>query len=118
VVGIETNYSVGELLEQLRAIEDANGRARNGPKFSSRTLDIDILTYDQVVGVVDGVELPRDELSKNAFVLLPMVDVAPAALHPELGQSYSELWQAYDQSSQKLWSVDFNWQGRAISRAS
>lgn len=115
--GFESSLSVGELLVLLRAIEDDNGRVRNGPKFSSRTLDIDILTYDDVVGLVDGVELPRDELSKNAFVLLPMVDIASEQLHPQLLRSYQSLWADYDQASQKLWPVEFNWQGKAISQA-
>lgn len=115
-VAIESTLSVGELLQRLRKIEDDNGRIRNGPKFSSRTLDIDILTYDHCVGVIDGVDLPRDELTKNAFVLWPMVDIAAIQQHPVLNKSYQALWADYDQASQKLWPVDFNWHGQIISR--
>jgi 2-amino-4-hydroxy-6-hydroxymethyldihydropteridine diphosphokinase len=117
VVGFNCEMSVGELSKALRQIEDDNGRLRHGPKFSSRTLDLDILTYDDCVGVYDGVSLPRDEISKNAFVLLPLVDIAADVLHPQLQRSYQTLWQDYDQSSQSLWPVDFEWQGRSISSA-
>lgn len=116
VVGLSTVQSVGDLSAHLKAIEDANGRQRGGPKFSARTLDIDILSYDELVGCVDGVELPRDEITQNAFVLKPMADIVPDALHPQEKISYLAMWQAYDQA-QKLWPVDFTWQGRSISQA-
>jgi len=108
VVGIRTEVGVGELQKQIKAIEDDNGRVRGGPKFSSRTLDIDILTYDDCVGDVDGVALPRDEIVRNAFVLWPLADVAGDELHPQLQQSYSDLWAEYDKSKQALWRVELN----------
>ena len=102
VVGIETYLSVQRV---IKAIEDDNGRVRSGPKFSPRTLDIDILTYDDRVGEVDGVALPRDEILTNAFVLLPLADVAGAELHPQVQRSYAELWADYDKQQQALWPV-------------
>nr|WP_010133382.1 2-amino-4-hydroxy-6-hydroxymethyldihydropteridine diphosphokinase [Microbulbifer agarilyticus] len=109
VAAIDTGLSVGELALRLRDIEDANGRVRSGPKFSARTLDIDILTYGDLTGEVDGVALPRDEILKNAFVLLPFSELAPQAVHPVAKQTYQQLWEAYDKASQKLWPVPFNW---------
>jgi 2-amino-4-hydroxy-6-hydroxymethyldihydropteridine diphosphokinase len=114
VVAIEVSLGVGELSDCLKAIEDDNGRQRTGPKFSARTLDIDILTYDDVCGTVDGVELPRDEVTTNAFVLRPLADVAPNAQHPLLKRSYQSMWSEYPHA-QKLWPVDFEWQGHSIS---
>jgi len=101
----ETELSVADLNIRLKAIEDQYGRERTGPKFSGRTLDIDILTYDDLVGVIDGVELPRDEITKNAFVLLPLSEIAPNVLHPTQGVSYARLWFFFDKDSQKLWPV-------------
>lgn len=118
VVGAETTLSITELSENLKRIEDENGRKRNGPKFSPRTLDIDILTYGDFVGVENGIELPRAEITKNAFVLLPLAEIAPVVLHPRLQKTYQQLWAEYDQVSQKLWAIDFEWQGEAISYAS
>ncbi|MFC6634419.1 2-amino-4-hydroxy-6-hydroxymethyldihydropteridine diphosphokinase [Microbulbifer taiwanensis] len=111
VVGIHTDLPVGQLALRLREIEDANGRLRAGPKFSARTLDIDILTYDDLSGTVDGVKLPRGEILKNAFVLLPLAELAPDAVHPLERKSYRQLWEEYDQASQELWPVSFDASG-------
>lgn len=109
VVGLQTALPVGQLALRLRGIEDANGRLRSGPKFSARTLDIDILTYDHLTGIVDGVKLPRSEIVKNAFVLQPLAEIAPDVLHPIEQKTYRHLWDEYDQASQKLWPVEFIW---------
>lgn len=116
VVGVQTNLSVGELSRYFKQLEAENGRRREAPKFSARTLDLDILTYGEAVGRMDGVELPRGEILKNAFVLRPLADIAPGVKHPVCRKSYLELWQAYN-IGQKLWPVDFSWQGRVISTA-
>lgn len=117
VVAIATDLNVGELSQHLKDIEDANGRKRCGPKFSGRTLDIDILTYGDAVGIIDGVELPRAEILTNAFVLWPLTElVSPACQHPEVGCSYAKLWSDYDKASQKLWPIDFTWQQQVISK--
>jgi 2-amino-4-hydroxy-6-hydroxymethyldihydropteridine diphosphokinase len=117
VVGADTELSVSELSDTLKHIEDANGRKRNGPKFSPRTLDIDILTYGDFVGIEHGIEVPRAEITKNAFVLLPLAEIAAEVLHPQLQKSYRELWSGYDQTSQSLWAIDFEWRGKKISAA-
>ena len=117
VAAFDTDLGVGALAALLRAIENDNGRRRDGPRFSSRTLDIDILTCDQRVGVIEGVELPRDEILHNAFVLLPLAELVPDTLHPVENRTYRELWRDYDRSRQSLWPIDFCWRGRQISFA-
>lgn len=109
VVGFDSDLTVGTLSTLLRGIEYDNGRRRDGPKFGPRSLDIDILSYDDAVGNIDGVLLPRDEITTNAFVLLPLTEIAGESLHPSLLLRYKDLWAAYDQSSQKLWRVNFEW---------
>lgn len=116
VVGVDTDWSVAELSRHFKQLEADNGRRRDVPKFSGRTLDLDILTRGDATGEVDGVMLPRAEIMTNAFVLRPLADIAPGECHPASGQTYQELWQAY-RADQKLWPVDFHWQGRQISRA-
>lgn len=116
VVGVDTDWPVAELSRRFKQLESDNGRRRDVPKFSGRTLDLDILTWGAVAGEVDGVSLPRAEIMTNAFVLRPLADIAPAEYHPVCGKSFRELWCEY-RSDQKLWPVDFTWQGRRISRA-
>lgn len=103
VVSANTELTIAQLSEVLKKIEDENGRVRTGPKFSPRTLDIDILTYGDFVGVEAGIELPRAEITENAFVLLPLSEIAPHELHPQLQKTYAQIWLDYAKSSQKLW---------------
>jgi 2-amino-4-hydroxy-6-hydroxymethyldihydropteridine diphosphokinase len=107
VVLLQTDSPIAELFETLKKIENENGRVRTGPKYSPRTLDIDILTYGDFVGVEAGVELPRAEITENAFVLLPLAELAPHEFHPLLKTSYAELWASYNQNAQVLWKIDF-----------
>lgn len=109
VVSLQTDLTIAELSDTLKKIEDKNGRVRTGPKYSPRTLDIDILTYGNFVGVEAGVDLPRAEITQNAFVLLPLAELAAHELHPQLQKSYADLWESYDHKSQSLWPIDFNY---------
>ena len=108
VAMLETDQPVQTVAETLRHIEDQHGRTREGPRFSSRTLDIDILLYDSLILHEGKLVLPREEISKNAFVLWPLAEIAPDLMHPVLGQSYAELWEAFDKNSQPLWPVPFD----------
>lgn len=109
VVRIDTALAVAELVETLHCIERAHGRVRGEKKFASRTLDIDVLTYDDLSGDVDGVNLPRDEILKHAFVLKPLADLAPDTLHPVLERSYADLMAEADFTGQRLWQVPLAW---------
>jgi 2-amino-4-hydroxy-6-hydroxymethyldihydropteridine diphosphokinase len=64
-------------------------------------MDIDILLYGNQVGIIDGVELPRGEITEYAFVLRPLVDIAAQELHPTLNISFQQIWNNFDQTSQK-----------------
>lgn len=106
VAGFKTDLSVGELSKTLKQIEADYGRKPNTPIKAGRIIDIDILTYDDLVGTIDGVELPRGEITKNAYVLLPLSEVAGFEVHPLTNKNYQQLWQEYDSDKQKLWVVD------------
>ena len=106
VVGIATRLSLQELVLKLRWIEEKNGRQRESDKFAPRTLDVDLLTYGDVVVDEPGLQLPRDEITRYAFVLLPLSEVAGDEIHPVTGQSYRELWRAFNAPEQRLWRAD------------
>jgi len=92
VAGFDSALPVGAINDRLRAIEDAHGRQRGPDKFAPRTLDLDLLTYGDRVGVIDGVTLPRDEILRYAFVLGPLAEIAPDERHPETGRRYADHW--------------------------
>ena len=117
VVSICTTLAPGKLSSQLRQIEEDNDRNRSAPRFSARTLDIDILDYNQYDGSIDGIDLPREEILYNAFVLKPLAELAPNHCHAISGKTYASLWQAFDQNSQKLWVVPFVWQNVDLSNS-
>jgi len=107
VIACEVGMSVHESNQILRDIEDAHGRDRSGPRFSSRTLDLDLLLYDDLILDENGLKLPRGEILKNAFVLWPLAEIAPQLVHPEAGVSYTELWSDFDKSKESLKPIEF-----------
>lgn len=92
-VGLDTDEAPEALDAWLHRLEDAQGRRRDVPRFSSRTLDVDLVLYDQrVLRGPGNLELPRPDLARHAFVLKPMVDLAPELVHPVLGRTLAQLW--------------------------
>ena len=116
VAGIDTEFSPAELARTLRHVETEHGRPANAQRNSPRQLDIDILTYDDLTGVIDGVELPRAEILYHAFVLRPLADLVPDECHPVLGETYRSLWEAIDQGSQQIAPIVFHWRGRQLPK--
>lgn len=94
-VMLETDLPLAELDDWLHAVEDAHGRDRSGPRFSDRTLDIDVVYYgDLVVEGPGHLRIPRPEL-KHAFVLKPLADIAPDFVDPISGRTLRDLWRAH-----------------------
>lgn len=108
VVAAKTSLSIAQVCQTLKQIELDNGRVHGAKKFAPRTLDLDLLLYDDVV-TEQGVNLPRAEILYNAFVLQPLAELAADLCHPINGQSYAALWQAFDKNSQQLWPITFTW---------
>ena len=107
VAGAKTSLSLSDVVEALKQIEQQNDRIRTTKKFSARTLDLDLLTYDDLI-VDQPAQIPRNEITKNAFVLWPLAQIAPQQKLPGTEQTYQQLWQDYDQAKQNLWVVAFN----------
>ncbi|MGJ0484228.1 MAG: 2-amino-4-hydroxy-6-hydroxymethyldihydropteridine diphosphokinase [Methylomicrobium sp.] len=96
IVGFDSDQDVKSIAKQLRQIELDHGRTRECQKFSSRTLDLDLILYGDLV-ISDGrLQIPRDEIEKYAFVLEPLAEIAGDQKHPVTGISYRELWERFD----------------------
>ena len=96
VTGHETELPAEALIRLFRQLEDELGRVRGEARFDSRTIDIDLLTYGDLVGEVAGKHLPRDDITDYAFVLKPLCDLAPDELHPALKKSYRQMWEEFE----------------------
>ena len=82
-----------ELLRELQSIEGKLGKATpfpNGP----RTIDLDLLLYDDLVESSPELDVPHPRMHERRFVLTPLADIAPDAMHPEIGKTMGELLAA------------------------
>ena len=79
----------------LHEIEDQHGRIRGQEKFSSRTLDLDLLFFGSEDLSAHGLDVPRQEVTQYAFILWPLAEIAPDFVHPTENLSIEALWQAY-----------------------
>jgi 2-amino-4-hydroxy-6-hydroxymethyldihydropteridine diphosphokinase len=101
-VALDSDLAPGALNDWLHALEDRHGRVRGGPRYGDRTLDVDIVLYDDLVLSGKGhLQLPRGEL-RHAFVLKPMADIAPDVRHPITGQTMAALWAAFPKANEPL----------------
>lgn len=96
---IASDLDVFELNDWLHALEDRCGRRRDQPRFSARTLDLDIVLYDDLQLQGPGnLQLPRPELI-HAFVLKPLCDLGPDRVVPGDGRTLAQLWRQCSESS-------------------
>jgi 2-amino-4-hydroxy-6-hydroxymethyldihydropteridine diphosphokinase len=93
VARVETEMHPLELRQYLRDLEDRFGRKRGVAKFSDRSLDIDILLYDDLVLLSPVLEIPRAEILKFSHVLKPLADLEPDLIHPTELRSMREIWK-------------------------
>jgi len=109
VAGFDADASAQQVNAHLHQIEQDNHRLRgaNIKKFSARTLDLDLLLYDDAIINQTGLQLPRNEITQYAFVLKPLAELIPRQTHPVTQQSYADLWQNFDASTQPLWKIEF-----------
>lgn len=95
VVAFDTEEPPRAIAEALAAIERAHGRERRAHGLHSRTLDLDLLLYDDLVVDEPGLRLPREDIARYAFVLKPLADLAPAGVHPQTGQRFAQMWRDF-----------------------
>ena len=109
VATTETTADLSLIRSFLKLLEDRLGRNRQQPRFSARTLDVDVLFYGDEQITSSEIGLPKEEITEYAFVLKPLAELLPDRIHPITGLTYAELWDEFDRSSQRLWKVNFDW---------
>lgn len=111
---IESDLDPHALNAWLHALEDAHGRDRSGPRYGNRTLDIDIVLFDDRVVEGAGIagsspgqvlRIPRPEL-RHAFVLRPLAEIAPDVVVPGDGRTLAQLWAAHAEFGQTLDAIE------------
>jgi len=107
VAAIDTELGPLRLKAALTALEDAHRRDRSAPRWSSRTLDVDILLYDDLWMVSPELEIPREEITGMAHVLKPLADLAPDLRHPVTGCTIAELWTGFSGARDGIEPIDW-----------
>jgi 2-amino-4-hydroxy-6-hydroxymethyldihydropteridine diphosphokinase len=106
VLGFSTQQSPQAVQQQLHVIEDRCGRQRTA-SLSARTLDLDLLLYNDRVMADGKLVLPRDDINRYAFVLRPLAEIAGTVRHPVTGVTFADMWAAFDDETQPLTLVDW-----------
>lgn len=106
VFAYTTSDPVEAVVARLTAVESAAGRARGAERFASRTLDLDLLIYGDLVVDQPGLTLPRNGILDYAFVLAPLAELAPDLVHPVARVTMRELWAAFEPAGQVIVRLD------------
>jgi len=101
VAAFHSHLSAETVAEHLRAVEERHGRTRESQKFSSRTLDIDLILWGDETFSRGRLQIPRAETIRYAFVLEPLAELAPNLEHPGTGKTYAALWSEFDRTGVK-----------------
>ena len=83
---LETGLAPGELLDKMLAIEDHQGRIRDGRRWQARTLDLDLLLYGEQCLQRPGLVIPHAEIAGRNFVLCPLAEITHDLVIPGLGR--------------------------------
>lgn len=99
---IETDFGPLDLMRALLDIEVQQGRTRHGPAGGPRTLDLDLLLYEQRVLVAEMLQLPHPRLHERGFVLYPLAEIAPDLQVPGQGDVATLLARCAEQQVRQL----------------
>lgn len=99
VIIVETQFSPEKLLKNIAQIENRFGRERVKGKYTSREMDIDILYFDDLIMNIEKLTIPHPQISNRLFVLVPLAEIAPDFLHPQLKMTSLQMFKNCTDSS-------------------
>jgi len=99
VVSFETTLPPASVALRLREIEFAHGRPAQAVKLAPRTLDLDLLLYGDVVAVTESFRIPREDVTRFAYVLWPLAELDGELRHPVDGRTFREIWADFPRAS-------------------
>jgi 2-amino-4-hydroxy-6-hydroxymethyldihydropteridine diphosphokinase len=102
VVRLNSDDSPLSICNEIELIHNLAGRDRGSDKWEARTLDIDLLLYNDLVRDERPVRVPRGDVLQYSFVLWPLAEIAPDHVHPVTGKTLLQHWQEFDAASHPL----------------
>ena len=102
VVKVKSSFNPDEMLDFIRGLEAATGRNIGTGAFDSRTLDIDMLLYGNLVHQEKPFQVPRIDIELYSFVICPLAEIDPDGIHPVIGKTFKDLWASFDQAEHPL----------------
>jgi len=107
VMAISTSLKAEDLIKVLLDIEKEMGRIRTGSRWEARTIDLDILLYDDDIINEENLTVPHPLMHKRRFVMAPITDIEPEKIHPILGKSMAELLAEIPEIEQPLKPLEY-----------
>ena len=108
VVKVTSPNSPNEILDCLRGLEAKTGRDIGTGAFDSRTLDIDMILFGDLVHPEKPFKIPRNDIERYGFVLCPLAEIEPDGIHPLIGKSFKDLWEDFDQEEHRLKKISLD----------
>ena len=105
VIGFSAAQPLHSVIEKLRGIETNCGRPRYAPKWASRTMDLDVLLFGDLVEKTTEYTLPRPDLLKRPYMLGPLAELAPEIVHPTAHKTVGLLWKEFDCGAHEMQPV-------------
>jgi len=102
VAAVETNDAPAKIKKWLTGLEKKSGRVRKGNPNGPRTLDVDLILWNESLVTNPKFSIPHPDIAQKAFVLFPLTEIFPSQKHPKLNLSYLEMAARFNDSNQKI----------------